>query len=129
MNPYQYINTSSLNNNKKFYILIYNYYDRKQIYLKRPMSYSNIKLNKINVLPQLSENNKKYYYQIELPEPQEDYNYLLIQTKNYGYPLQFSLSKNYIFYHFINDYNFYDHHFNIPYDKRKKKRINAFKLL
>ena len=34
-----------------------------------------VKLNKINILPQLSGNNNKYYYQIKIPEPEEGYNY------------------------------------------------------
>ena len=126
VNPYEHIKNNSLlniDNNKYFYILIYNYYNQKKVQIKKPMLYSNIKLNTINVLPQLNENNKKYYYQIKLPEPQGDYNSLLIQTINTGFPIKMTLSKSYIQYPFKLYYNFFYHHFNVPYDKRDKNQI------
>ena len=79
INPYNEIKKySSLENNKYLYILIfnkYNSYESRYIYIKKPMPYSDVKLNKINILPQLSGNNNKYYYQIKIPEPEEGYNY------------------------------------------------------
>ena len=62
VNPYNEI--KNLENNKYIYILLYNVIVKNQIniYIKKPMLYSDVKLNKINILPQLSENNKEYYY-------------------------------------------------------------------
>ena len=126
VNPYEQINKNSLlntDNNKYFYILIYNYIYQKKVHIKKPMLYSNVKLNTINVLPKLNENNKKYYYQIKFPEPQGDYNSLLIQTIKAGFPYKMALSKNYIQYPFKSYFYFFEHHFNVPYDKRDKNQI------
>ena len=60
VNPYDEIKKySSIENNKYIYILIYNYYYyQKNILIKKPMLYENVKLNKLNVLPKLSAKNK-----------------------------------------------------------------------
>jgi hypothetical protein len=75
-NPYLFIpNNKDLDNNKFFYISIYNFGDRNKINIQKPKLFSNVKINAINKLPLLKDN--KYYYQI--PFPKGEYNYLLVQ--------------------------------------------------
>ena len=74
-NPYLSIsNDKDLDNNKFFYISIYNFntYRSKIIYIQKPNLFSKVKINAINKLPKLKDN--KYYYQI--PFPKEEYNYI-----------------------------------------------------
>ena len=133
VNPYEYINKNNLNtNNRFFYIVIfngdYNNQNNQTIYIKKPKLYLDAKLNKINILNKLDGNNKKYYYQIKIPEPVNN-NYLSIQTKNEGmFATKMSFLKNGIEYPFLR-INDYDHYYNFPYDKRDKdtsKYINFY---
>jgi hypothetical protein len=94
-----------------------NHYYEQSIYIKKPKIYSDVEFNKINILPQLDENNLLYYYQLKIPEPQNN-NYILVQSKRRGFPQKMSYSKNNILYPFL-DEDFYSY-FNIPYDKRDK---------
>ena len=119
VNPYEQITENSLNDeNKYFYILIYNYYRQMKIYIKKPMLYTDIKLNNITALPQLNEKDK-YYCQIKLPEIEEDYNSLIVQVTKSGFPIKLSLSKNYIQYPIL----YYEDYFKIPYNNRDKNQI------
>jgi len=89
VNPYDYIKEDF---NKYFYILIFNsYYDNCEILIKKPKIYYDIELNKINILPKLTDDNKKYYYQIQVPKG--NYNSFSIQTI-YNKDTKFSFSKN-----------------------------------
>ena len=130
VNPYDYINKNILNSNDRFfYIVIFNADANNQtIYIKKPKLYSDAKLNKINILNQLDGNNKKYYYQIKIPETVNN-NYLSIQTLNEGnFATKMAFLKNGIEYPFLKINN-YAHHFNFPYDKRDKdssKYINFY---
>ena len=86
-----------------------------------------IKFNKINVLPKLSEDNAIYYYQLKIPEPQNNnYNYIAIQK----YPFnKMSFSRNNIQYPYL-DLIYYTY-CNILYDKRKKNNdeyINIYDI-
>ena len=124
VNPYNTIKNDSLDTNKFFYITIYNYYDEKQFYIKKPMLYSDIKFNKMNILPKLNENNKQFYYQIKIPESEGNYNSLLVQTIKTNFSLIISFSKNNIEYPYINIHHKYEHYFNIPFDRRDKKNCS-----
>ena len=119
INPYNYIKDNSLISEEKFfYIYIINEYKYEQnIYIKKPKIYSDLEFNKLNILPQLDENNLLYYYQLKIPEPQNN-NYILVQSKRGGFPQKMSYSKNYIPYPFLDDDIYF--YFNIPYDKRDK---------
>jgi uncharacterized protein YrzB (UPF0473 family) len=119
VNPYDYIKDNSIISEEKFFfIYIINEYNYEQsIYIKKPKIYSDVEFNKINILPQLDENNLIYYYQLKIPEPQNN-NYILVQSKRGGFPQKMSYSKNNILYSFLDD-DFYSY-FNIPYDKRDK---------
>ena len=119
VNPYDYIKDNSIISEEKFFfIYIINEYNYEQsIYIKKPKIYSDVEFNKINILPQLDENNLLYYYQLKIPEPQNN-NYILVQSKRGGFPQKMSYSKNNILYPFL-DEDFYSY-FNIPYDKRDK---------
>ena len=124
VNPYKYIQKNLLDNSedKFFYIFIFNEdYEEKNIYIKKPIIYSDSKFNKINVLPQLSEVDAIYYYQLKIPEPQNN-SYVLVQHKRGEFPQAMSISKNNIQYPILNDGdgNLY---YNIPYDKRDKKSV------
>ena len=109
VNPYEYLNKNILNSNDRFfYIVIFNGDDNNNqtIYIKKPKLYLDAKINKTNILYQLDGNNKKYYYQIKIPEPVNN-NYLSIQTKNEGnFATKISFLKNGIEYPFlrIDDY-------------------------
>ena len=119
VNPYQYIKDNSIISEEKFfYIYIFNDYNYEQnIYIKKPKIYSDVEFNKLNILPQLDENNLLYYYQLKIPEPQNN-NYILVQSKIRGFPQKMSYSKNNILYPFLDDEIYF--YFNIPYDKRDK---------
>ena len=124
VNPYDIIKKDLLDSNKFFYIVIYNYYSENKILIKKPMLYSNIKFNKINILPQLKGNNTQYYYQIKIPESEGNYNSLLAQVINTGYLIKISFSKFNVEYPLISEYSFFDHHFNIPFDRRDKNEYS-----
>lgn len=47
VNPYKMIKNDSLDSNKYFYIVIYNYYYEKKVHIKKPMLYTDAKFNKI----------------------------------------------------------------------------------
>ena len=117
VDPYKYIPQNLvISKDKFFYIFIYNGdYIGNTIYIKKPMVSPDIKFNKINVLPKLSEDNAIYYYQLKIPEPQNN-NYIAIQN----YPFnKMSFSRNNIQYPYLALY--YDYtYYNILYDKRKK---------
>ena len=81
INPYSMINEKSYNSdNKYFYICIYNSYSSDDIIfqIKKPKIVSNIEFNKLNILPEIKDNN--YYYKINIPK--SEYNSLLVQIIN-----------------------------------------------
>ena len=120
VNPYKYIQENLINSTDKFFyiFLVNDDYFEKTIYIKKPMIYSNIKLNQINILPQLNENYANYYYQLKIPEPQNN-NYILVQNKKEGFPQKMSFCKNNIQYPYLENFEMYVH-YNLPYDKRAK---------
>ena len=116
-NPYDYI--SDQNEKKFIYILIYNLnYNTRYIIIKKPKIYTDIQLNEIKTLPQTTEDDTKYHYQIELPE--SDYTFLLAQVIKTYSTLKMTISKNGIHYPLSNNYEEYIHHFNLPIDNNKK---------
>ena len=127
VNPYKYIPQNLVISKDKFFcVFIFNgNYDEKTIYIKKPMISPDIKFNKINVLPKLSEDNAIYYYQLKIPEPQNN-NYIAIQK----YPFnKMSFSRNNIQYPY-SDLDIYTY-CNILYDKRKKNNdeyINIYDI-
>ena len=122
VNPYNYIKDNSINSNEKYlYIYIINEYNYEQnIYIKKPIIYSDVKFNKLNVLPQLKEKDSIYYYQLKIPEP-KDNNYIYVQNKRAGFPQKMSYSKNNILFPIL-DKSLYTY-YNIPYDKRDKNSV------
>ena len=123
-NPYDYIEEKG--ENAFFYILIYNLnYNARDIIIKKPKLYSDIKLNEINILPQTAEDEVKYYYQIEVPE--FDSAFLLVQAIKTFSTLKMTISKNSIHYPLTNNYEEFIHHFNIPIeDTEKSVYLNYF---
>ena len=117
-NPYNYI---SKQKSKRFlYISIYNLnYNTREILIKKPKLYSDIKLNEIYTLPQTTEDDKKYYYQIALPEG--DYTFLKAQAIKTNSTLKMTLSINSIHFPLVNNYEIFYHHFNIPINANNKK--------
>ena len=117
VNPYKYINEKSLNTSDKyFYIFILNEHNyQNTIYIKKPMIYSNITFNKINTLPQLTGNNKIYYYRLKIPEP-HDNNCVLFQSNLGVFPQLISFYKKYIQYPYLQASSYF--YYYIPYDKR-----------
>ena len=113
VNPYSYIpNNSKKSDEKYFYIFISSFtYHSKCLLIKRPKLFANINLNKINTFPQLSGEDKQYYYKI--PFPNIDSDSLSIQI-NYNSNTTISISKENTEYIFNNRY-FYTL-FNIPKD-------------
>ena len=99
-NPYKYIKDDS--NDKFLYILIKNTdpYEDYEIMIKKPKIYNDIKLNKINILPKLVNDDKKYYHQIKVPKRN---NSLLFQTLKDD-SFKFSFQKNGFQYRIINKY-------------------------
>ena len=79
LNPYSKI-SDYLNENKFFYITIYNKDKKDKILIKKPKLFSQFKLNTFNILPALNGENSKYYHQIKIPV--KDDNYLYIQSLN-----------------------------------------------
>lgn len=126
-NPYNYI--SNQKSDSFLYILIYNLnYNAREILIKKPKLYSDINLNEINTLPQATEDDKKYYYQIPLPE-EGNYNFLKAQAIKTNNAVKMTLSINSIHFPLINNYEIFYHHFNIPiYAKNKKIYLNYFEI-
>ena len=79
LNPYSKI-SDYLNENKFFYITIYNKDKKDKILIKKPKLFSQFELNTFNILPALNGENSKYYHQIKIPV--KDDNYLYIQSLN-----------------------------------------------
>ena len=64
--------------NKFFFITIYG---GNEVIIKKPKIYEGkLELNKINVIPKLTDENNNYYYKIKVPKV--DYHYITIQTIN-----------------------------------------------
>lgn len=84
LNPYTMISENKTDTNDKYFcFLIYNErYDEINLLLKKPKIFSEIKFNELNILPQLINENKNYYYQINISKI--DYNYLSAQIINYN---------------------------------------------
>ena len=127
INPYNYIESNLLSNNKYFYILLFGYedYSSKTIYIRRPKIFSDVKINTINYLPELKEDNKKYYYQIEYPKPKGNNSYLLIQIMRNSKNCEL-LSKQNIQY-FLNKYIYYStlyYYYIIPLYERKNNNFD-----
>ena len=122
VNPYDNIEKNTLigSNDKFFYIIIYSYYG-SQIYIKKPLLYSDAKFNKINFLPALTGNNK-YYYQIEIPISNENYTYLSIQFLKWPLYISASVSKNNMQYSLLYRYEdyYYFTYYIIPLNKINK---------
>ena len=118
VNPYSYIpNNIKKSDEKYFYILIRSYSPSyKGLLIKRPKLFTNINLNKINTFPQLSGEDKKYYYKI--PFSNIDYDSLSIQI-NYNSNTTISLSSENTEYIVNKDY--YLTFFNIQKDIMNKK--------
>ena len=94
-NPYSKI-SDNLNENKYFFITIYNKENKEKIFIKKPKLFSEFELNKINILPALNGENSKYYHQFKIRE--KDDNYLYLQTLNETKYLSVSHSSiHYIF--------------------------------
>ena len=98
INPYSIVSKEELSTDKKFFfITIYNDKENSEIiFIKKSKIYSDIQLNKINILPKLIGDDKKYYYKIEIPKG--DYNILLVQSLTQGENYKNSLFKNNIYY-------------------------------
>ena len=122
VNPYSKI-SDSLNENKFFYITIYNKDNKDKILIKKPKLFSQFELNKINILPALNGENSKYYHQIEIPE--NDDNYLYFQTTNKTSYL--SISNSSINYVYNTPYTYNSFINDIPLIKNNKmKFINYY---
>ena len=122
LNPYSKI-SDSLNENKFFYITIYNKDNKDKILIKKPKLFSQFELNKINILPALNGENSKYYHQIEIPE--NDDNYLYFQTTNKTSYL--SISNSSINYVYNTPYTYNSFINDIPLIKNNKmKFINYY---
>lgn len=103
-----------------------------RIFIRKPKIYNSYLLfNKINKIPKLDGENKKYYYQIELPKI--DYNCLLVQSNlnYYSYYSKYNLSSNdillkykYFYKDFligVSNYNF--EILNNPYNSKKSQSL------
>ena len=92
-NPFSALENSKFDSENKFIYITIDFrglYDFS-IYIKKPKIYNEeIQFNKFNYFPDLKDENKQYYYQIELSKI--DYNYLLVQYSS-EYNLM-SISKN-----------------------------------
>ena len=120
VNPYSYIPKNSKKSDEKYFYIFISSFDSssKGLLIKRPKLFTDINLNnlyKINIFPQLSGEDKKYYYKI--PFPNIDYDSLSIQI-NYNSNTSISLSKD------NTDYIFNPHYyytfFNIQKDLLNK---------
>ena len=112
-NPYSYIPKNSKKSDEKyFYIFISSSSSYSAgLLIKRPKLFTDINLNKINIFPQLSGEDKQYYYKI--PFPNIDYDSLIIQI-NYNSNITISLSQGNTEY--ILNPNYYITFYNIPKD-------------
>ena len=124
VNPYLTIsNKDDINNNKFFYISIYNKYDT-QIYIKKPKIFSQVQLNTIHVLSELKDENNKYYYKI--PFPKGNYNSLLVQYFSYNTEREIIFNKNTNQYSIIRDTTYLNNLFNIPFEKNDINEYNTY---
>ena len=84
INPYSMISENeTISENKYFYILIYNKYKRElNVLIKKPKIISEIKFNELYILPELIGGNENYYYELNLPNLDYNYNYLSVQIVN-----------------------------------------------
>ena len=117
-NPY----SKELNDtNKYFFITIYG---GREFLIKKEKSYSDtpLEFNKINIIPELINENKKYFYKIKLPKG--DYNYIEIQTLNnnkYNY-----ISLNNAFYRVLNNFYYESYYDSFKDEKEQTLFINYF---
>ena len=108
-NPYSYIPNNRKKSDEKYFYIFIQSFRGQDLLIKRPKLFTDINLNKINTIPQLSGEDKQYYYKI--PFPNGDYDSLTIQI-NYNSNTTISLSKDnkdYIF-----DPEYYFTLYNIP---------------
>ena len=123
VNPYTKI-PSNLNSSddKFFYITIYNGGESNhKLFIKKPKNVYELKLNQINVIPKLEEENKNYYHRIVIPKG--DYQFLTIQPlKNGTDPNEVSISKDNIFY----GNAFHNYYLTLPMDETQSSYINFF---
>ena len=127
VNPYSYITNNVEESDKKFfYIFIFKYGEMSEysLLIKRPKLFTDIDLKKINIFPQLKED-EEYYYKIPLPN--EDYDYFFIQT-DININLIFSLTKDNIIYPIesIYYYTTYLDIYCIPIDKKGLFNKNTY---
>lgn len=106
LNPYLNLKNEK---DKYFYItIIGSKYNNKNsiLMIKKPKLYKyNFQFNKINIIPELTNKNKQYYYKIEIPKG--NYNYTIVQTYSENYSN--FISKNDFFYKELNmDLNIYN---------------------
>ena len=109
INPYSMISENeTYSEDRYFYILIYNSnkYELNAL-IKKSKIISDIKFNELYILPELNGENENYYYELNLPKIDYNYNYLSVQIINGDNPLQ---SINSSFYHdsFYNHFSLYD---------------------
>ena len=99
LNPYLNL---KIEKDKYFYItIIGSKYNNKNsiLMIKKPKLYKyNFQFNKINIIPELTNKNKQYYYKIEIPKG--NYNYTIVQTYSENYSN--FISKNDFFYKELN---------------------------
>lgn len=117
INPYSMVSENTSNSDDKFfYILLNNEYNAQIIVsIKKRQILSDIQLNKINITPELKDENKNYYYQIKIPKV--DYNSIILQVTNNNNSvtnISISFQHNSIIYTF----SFLNQYYNsIPIDK------------
>ena len=124
-NPYSMVPKNTENSdNEFFYILIYNEDSEINISFKKPNVISNIAFNKLNIIPELKDNNNSFY-QINIPKG--DYKSLIFQiisSQNSLNPIQISISHDkveqpYVFYN-----NYY---YSLPTSKNNPS-INIYSV-
>ena len=126
-NPYLTIQNES-NDNKFFFILIYNELTYENIiYIKKPKIFSEINLSTLNKLPQLKNENKKYFYKIVVPKG--EYNFLLVKYSNSmegtNNKVNFAISLIQKNNQFCFDY-YYNNFINIPIDITDMNEDNIY---
>ncbi len=117
-NPY----SEELNDTNKFFFITI--YKGNEFLIKKEKKYDGtpLEFNKINIIPELINENKKYFYKIELPK--SDYNYMEIQTLNnhkYNY-----ISLNNGFYRVINNFDYESYYDSFKDEKEQSLFINYF---
>ena len=123
-NPYlSSSNNKDSNNDKSFYITIYNNRNYKiRLNIQKPKLFLELKLNSTNILPELKDENQNYYYRI--PIPKGEYNSLIVQyiIKDYREVGLSLTKKSYEFCYFIFNRDF----FNIPINKEEINEDNSY---